>query len=59
MTQTSTPNQFRAFGRLLAREMDRDEVDAVAGGLPQNATWGATWTPEGDDKEIDFDDVPL
>lgn len=56
MTQTSPQRQFRAFSRLLAREIDQREIDSVAGGLPQNATWGATWTEEGSDKEIDFEE---
>lgn len=56
--------KVRAIGRILARELDHNELDMVSGGNDQlvslTASLTSTWTPKMDDSDNDpdCDDMP-
>ena len=56
MAETQT--DIRAFGRLVAREIDHTELEQVSGGTCDDAwlTSTSTWTDYGDDKDEDCSD---
>jgi len=55
---TDNTTEIRAFGRLVAREIDHTELEQVSGGTCDDAwlTSTSTWTEYGDDKDDDCSD---
>lgn len=55
---TKDITELRAFGRLVAREVDHTELEQVSGGTCDDAwmTSTNTWTEYGDDKDDDCAD---
>lgn len=57
--QRNDKTEVRAIGRVLARELDHNELDMVSGGDPTaiiTTTLTATWTVIKDDTDEDFED---
>ena len=55
MTKIDTDERFRAFGRVVARDVREDELEDVSGACA-SSTLTNTWTSQGDDKDTDCDD---
>jgi len=55
MSKTDTEGRFRAFGRILARDILEEEMAEISGACG-TSTATSTWRPEGDDKDTDCDE---
>jgi len=55
MTKIDDDDRFRAFGRVVARDVREDELEDVVGACA-SSTLTSTWTPQGDDKDTDCED---
>jgi len=57
MTKIDDDDRFRAFGRVVAQEIPKEELERISGGIEDSSmTSTSTWTPQGDDKDTDCED---
>lgn len=54
MTKIDNDDRFRAFGRVVAREIPKEDLERISGGIEDaSMTSTNTWTEQGDDKDTD------